>query len=122
MADQLTRDRFEQRITGAVTVTVIDPLEAVEVDEHQSGLRAVAFHVSERPLELALEAAPVEDVEQRIDVRPRLKLANAGARDSQFALEALILGEQRSNRRKLIVHAWLRKTHGSVLVVSSRES
>src|SRR5262249_17100218 len=116
MADQLPRNRFEQRITGAVAIPVVDYLESVEVDEHQDGLRAVALDMSERPLELTLEAAPVEDVEQRIDVGARLKLADAGARDSQFALEAFNLGKQRSNRWKLIIYTWLRKTHVSALV------
>ena len=111
VADQFTRDRLEQRVAGSMAVAVVDPLEAVEIDEHQGGLRSVALHMRERPLELALETAPVENIEQRIDVRPRLKLADAGARDRQFALQALVLGKQRRKRRKLIVNAWLRKSH-----------
>ncbi len=42
-----------------------------------------------RALEFALEAAPVEDIEQRIDVGTGLKLSDARARNGQLPLETL---------------------------------
>ena len=47
-----------------MAMTVVDRLEAVEVDEQQRGLRAVALYMGERALEFALETAAVEDIEQ----------------------------------------------------------
>ena len=45
--------------------------------------------MSECALELALEAAAVENIQQRIDVGARLEVADARARDGKLALEAL---------------------------------
>ena len=80
MADELARHRFEQGIAGGVAVAVVDRLEAVEIDEQQHRLAVVALQVGERALELALEAAPVEDVEQRIDVGARFELGDGALR------------------------------------------
>ena len=105
VADQLARDRLEQRIAGAMAVAVVDALEAVEIDEHQRGLGPVTLHMRERPLELALEAAAVEDVEQRIDVGAGLKLsdraratASSRFRRSFSASTAVIDGNSSSRR------------------------
>src|SRR5262249_49885919 len=86
-------------------------LEAVEIDEHQRSLRAVALHMGQRPLELTLESAAVEDVEQRIDVGTGLELADARAGDRKFAFQPLGFGQQRGDRWKLVGEAWLRKAH-----------
>ena len=91
--------RLEQRIAGGVAVPVVDRLEAVEVDEHQRGGGAVAFHIGERALELAIEAAPVEDVEQRIDVGARLQLGDLPFRLDQFGLEPFDLRQQQGGGR-----------------------
>src|SRR5512139_976065 len=118
VADELARNHLEQGVAGAMAIPVIDFLESVEIDEHEGGLRAVALHMRKRALELALKTAPVEDIEQRIDVGARLELSDTGARHSKLALEVLVLGQHRSDRRNLIVNTFLRKPHDS----SSRES
>ena len=61
----------------------------------------------ERAFEFALEPAAIEDIEQWVNVGARLKLTDAGARDCQFALEALDLGHQRRLGWKLLAHACL---------------
>ena len=77
-----------------MAIPVVYRFEAVEIDEHQSGLRAVTLHMGERALELALEAAAVEDVEQWIDVGARLEFADPRTRDGKLAFETLIFGQQ----------------------------
>ena len=109
MGGQLARHRLEQRIAGGVAVLIVDRLEAVEIDIKQRRRRAVALDISQRALQLALEAAPVEDIEQRVDVGARLKLGDAGASLVQLALEALDLGAQQRGRREVAAcHASLR--------------
>jgi len=71
--------------------------------------------MSECTLEFALEAAAVEDIKQRIDVGTRLKLSDAGTRNGNLALEAIVFGQQRSRRWKLIFYTCLRQTHVSAL-------
>ena len=99
MREQLSRYCLEQLIAGGVPVSIVDGLEAIEVYEHESGLGAVTFHMRERAFELALEAAPIQNVEERIDIGAGLKLADAGPCDSKLALEALVFRRQRGDRR-----------------------
>ena len=80
MAGEFARHRLEQGVAGGVAVLVVDRLEAVEIDEQQRRLAFVALQIGERALELALEAAPVEDVEQRIDVGARLQFGDLALR------------------------------------------
>ena len=87
-------DRLEHGIARRMAVPVVDRLEAVEVDVEQRRAGAVALHVGERARKLAVEAAPVEDPGDRVDVRGRLELLHPGARGRKFALEALQLAEQ----------------------------
>src|SRR5207249_4480341 len=86
------RHRLEHRIAGRVAMTVVDCLEGVEIEIEQRGARAVALHVGERALELALEAAPVEDIGERIDVGARLERRHPGARRGELALKPFDLG------------------------------
>ena len=100
MAGELARHRLEQRVAGGVAVLVVDRLEAVEIDEQQRRLALVALQIGERALELALEAAPVEDVEQRIDVGARFEFGDrALAPAAMSRLEPLDLGQQQSRGR-----------------------
>ncbi len=47
MTVELVGYRLEQGVARAMAVTVVDRLEAVEVDEHQRRLRAVALHIGD---------------------------------------------------------------------------
>src|SRR5476651_1905246 len=98
MAGELARHRLEQGIAGGVAVLVVDRLEAVEIDEQQRRLALVALQIGERALELALEAAPVEDIEQWIDVGARFEFADGAMRTGDVGLEPLDLGQQQSRR------------------------
>ena len=75
MVQQHGRDRLEHGVAGGVAVTVVHRLEPVEIDIDQRRAGAVAFDVSQRALELALETAAVQHVGQRIDVDPRFESA-----------------------------------------------
>src|ERR1043165_3059341 len=67
-------DGLEHDIARQIAVPVIDRLEAIEVDVEQRRARAVPFHVGERARELPVEAAPVEDLGDRVNVRGCLEL------------------------------------------------
>ena len=69
-AQQRRRDRFEHRVAGGMAMAIVDRLEFVEVEIDQRRARAVALDVGQRALELALEAAAIERLGQRIDVDP----------------------------------------------------
>jgi hypothetical protein len=92
VANKRRGDRLEHRVAGGVAVAIVDRLEVVEIEIDQRRARAVTLDVSERALEFALEAAAVERLGERIDVDPRLELANAGARSFEFAGKPLDLG------------------------------
>ena len=88
------RDRLEDGVAGGVAVNVVDRLEAVEVDEQQRRLAFVALQVGDRAFELAHEAAPVADVEQRIGIGARFEFADPAFRPRNLGLQALDFGEQ----------------------------
>ena len=83
-AHQRRRDRLEDGVARGMAVTVVHRLEIVEVEIDQRRAGAIALDVSQRAFELALEAAAVEDIGERIDVDARFKLGNPGARDFEF--------------------------------------
>ena len=58
----------------------------------------VALQIGERALELALEAAPVEDVEQRVDVGARFEFGDRALRLGDFGLEPFDLRQQQGRR------------------------
>ncbi len=63
---------------------IIDRLEAIDVEHQHRATRLVTLDEGDRPGELALEAAPVEDVEQEIGLGGGLELLDLGARLGQF--------------------------------------
>ena len=70
---------------------------------------AVALDIGERALEFAFEAAPVEDIQQRIDVGTRLQVTDACAHDGKLAFEPLDFGQKRSQWRKFVGKTLLRR-------------
>ena len=81
------RNRLQDRIAGQMAVLIVDGLEVVQVDEDQARGGAVALHMRQRAIELALEAAAVEHVEQRIGFDLLLKMADALARGAELGIE-----------------------------------
>lgn len=78
-----------------MAVGVVDPLEAVEIDEQQRRFAFVALQVGERALELAHEAAPVADVEQQVSVGARFELADFAFGDRDLGPQPLDFRNQR---------------------------
>jgi hypothetical protein len=68
-----------------MAATVVDRLEVIEIDIDERRARAVALDIGERALEFALKTAPVEDIGERIDVDPCLKLADARTRGFELS-------------------------------------
>src|SRR5262245_58061210 len=64
-------------------------LEIVEVDEDEPGRRSVTLHMRKRPIELSLEAAAVEDIEQRIGFDLLLQMTDPVARGLELGIELL---------------------------------
>jgi hypothetical protein len=50
--------------------------------------------MGQRAFELAFETAPVEDIQQWINIGARLQVADARARNSELAFEAFIFGQK----------------------------
>ena len=92
MALQLGRDRLEHGVTGGMAVAVVHRLEAVEIEIDQRRAGAVALDVSERPLELALEAAAVENVGQWVDIDARLEIGDTRPRCFKLRGKPIDLG------------------------------
>ena len=57
-------------------MVVVDALEAIQIQIEQGRGGPVSLHIVERPGQRALEAAPVEDVQERIDLRHQFELGN----------------------------------------------
>jgi hypothetical protein len=89
-----SRQAAERPIARRVAVTIVHRLEAVEVEKEKGRRRAVALHIGERPLECALEAAPVEEAGERILVDARLELRDARACLRQLLLQQIELGRE----------------------------
>jgi hypothetical protein len=81
---QRTADRADDLVTGLVAARVVDVLEAVEVEQEDRALAAVARGVGDVLGELLVEAAAVEELRQRVVVGQVL----------QLVLEALALGSR----------------------------
>ena len=77
LAAQRGGHRLEQRIAGGMAVPVVDAFKTVEIDHHQSGIGAVALHISERARQFALEASAIENIQQRIDIGAGFKLGDS---------------------------------------------
>src|SRR5262249_37927512 len=92
VANERGGNRLEHRVAGAMAVTVVDRLKFVEVEIDQRRAGAVALDVGERALELALKAAAVEHVGERIDVNPRFEVPDASAGILELRRERIDLG------------------------------
>jgi hypothetical protein len=55
-------DRLERRIARRISVAIVNQLEPVEVEIDERRAHALAFHIAERALAFALEAAPVDSL------------------------------------------------------------
>ena len=99
LAGQHHGDRLEHRVAGGVAMTVVDRLEPVEIDVDQDRAGLVALHIGERALQLALEAAAIDQVGERIDLGARLQGRHAAAGGRELELEPIdLLGEPHRHR------------------------
>ncbi len=86
---QRTADRADDLVAGLVAAGVVDVLEAVEVEQVERALAAVARGVGDELGQLLVEAAAVEEAGQRVVVGEVLELV----------LEALALRDVADDRR-----------------------
>ena len=71
-----SRDLAQHGVTGHVAVGVVDPLEVVEVDEHDRARSLVARRPIELVLEPRQERLAIEHAGQQVDRRERPGLAH----------------------------------------------
>ena len=88
---QQVGDLDQRLVAGAMAERIVDHLQAVEIDEQHRRVDPVAVDPRDQPLELAHEAAPVRELDQRVLVRqlvelldPRLKLGNLTAQPADL--------------------------------------
>ena len=97
MADALREQRgdLDQRlVAGTMPERVVDHLQAVEVDEQHRSVDSVAVDSRDQPLELAHEAAPIRQVDQRILVRQLVELLHALLQTRDFPSQQADLFDQ----------------------------
>jgi hypothetical protein len=85
------RDMDQGSVAGEVPVTLVDRLEAFEIDVQDRGLSAVAVHLRSHALKLADEPAAIGERRQRIGVGDPLDLLQPLARFGQRGAEQCIL-------------------------------
>ena len=95
-------DADEHLVAGAIAEAVVEPREAVDVDEQHRGVALLAARALERLLETILEQRPVGEAGQRVAQRqPRDLGIGAPARDRRAEdvgdrlREALVVGPDR---------------------------
>jgi len=88
---QARRHRLQHPVAGGMAVAVIHRLETVEVKVDQRRRGSITPHIGKRTVQLAFEATPIEDVEQRIDIRLRLEFGHLRAGGGKFRLQPVNL-------------------------------
>ena len=106
MATDALCDSDQQFVARIMAESVVDMLEAVEVDEQQSHPRLVAFDVPQRLFQTVAEHAAVFQTCQRIEVGQFLQLG------VQFALLTGVFDAQHDMRERLPVVHDGRSGHG----------
>ena len=77
-------DRLQHLVACSVAERIVDRLETIDVEHQHRATRLVTLDEGNRAGEFALEAAPVEDVEQEIGLGGGLELLDLGPRLRQF--------------------------------------
>src|SRR6266545_1444676 len=80
-AQELLCDQFQRSVTRAVAEAVVDALEVVEVDHHQSEAPVVALRERDLALHHPLELASVRETGEMVGARLIRELARAVDRD-----------------------------------------
>ena len=81
-------DRLQHLIARGVSEGIVDRLQPVDVEHDQRAGGAIALDVGQRAGELALEAAPVGNAEQKVGIGGGLQLLDFPERPRQLACEA----------------------------------
>ena len=68
-------DRLEHLVAGGVAEGIVDRLQAIDVEHDQRAAGLIALDVGDRAIELALEAAPVGNIQQEIGIGERLQFS-----------------------------------------------
>ena len=66
---------------------VVDRLQAIDVEHDQRAARMIALDVGDRAMQLALETAPVRNIQQEVGIGGGLQLLDSGLRLGQLGLE-----------------------------------
>src|SRR6266851_2339067 len=74
-------------IAFSVPEDVVDRLQAVDIEHDQRAARLIALDVGDRAVELALKAAPVENVEQEVRLGRGLRLLDLIQCRGELALQ-----------------------------------
>ena len=98
IVDERARHRVQRRVARGVAQRVVDPLQAVQVEEQHAMRRVVALDMGHDARQLAHEGAPVGDRQQRVLVGQLLELGDALLRRVELAAQALGFLDQRQDR------------------------
>ena len=79
---------FQHRVSRRVTEGVVDRLQAIDVEHEQRAARMIAPDIGDRAMELALEAAAIENAEKKIGIRGGLEFRDPRLRRREPGFEA----------------------------------
>ena len=88
LAQQRLDDRLQHLIARGVAERVVDRLQAIDVEHDQCAAGAISLDVGDRAVELALKAAPVQDIQQEVGFGGRLQRLDPRLRLGQLAPSA----------------------------------
>ena len=87
-AQQRGDDGLEHLIARGMPEGVVDRLQAIDVEHDQRAAGVIALDVGDRALQLALEAAPVGNIQQEVGVGGGLQLLDPRLAPGQFRSSA----------------------------------
>ena len=77
-ASSVFDDRLEHLVARGMTESVVDRLQAIDVEHDQGAAGMVALDEGDRALQFALKAAPVRNIQQEVGIGGGLQFLDPG--------------------------------------------
>ena len=83
---ELGHDRLQHLIAGGVPEGVVDRLQAIDIEHDQRAAGMIALDIGDRAVELALEAAPVRNIQQEVGIGARPAIPRSASAPAPVAV------------------------------------
>ena len=84
LIQQCADDGFQHLVARRMSERVVDRLQAIDVEHDQRAAGVIAFDIGDRAIELALEAAPVGNIQQEVGIGGGLQFVDPRLRPRQL--------------------------------------